>query len=86
MKNETVRDHQIRLTRVMAYINGHLSEKLSLDILAGVACFSPYHFHRLFQAYIGVNLNVSLLFLGQAFAKPRDETQRKMDLVVPRAP
>jgi AraC family transcriptional regulator len=31
----------------------HLDEEVSLDELASVACFSPYHFHRIFRGMVG---------------------------------
>jgi AraC family transcriptional regulator len=37
----------------MDHISNHLGENLTLDELAGVAAFSPYHFHRLFTAFTG---------------------------------
>ena len=36
--------------RVMDYIEHHLDQEMRLDELAGIAHFSPYHFHRLFRA------------------------------------
>lgn len=39
--------------RVLAAIDRHLDEPLDLATLAGVACFSPFHFHRLFTAWTG---------------------------------
>jgi AraC family transcriptional regulator len=42
-----------RLDRVLDYIADHLDGELSLAKLARVAGFSPFHFHRLFQAHVG---------------------------------
>ncbi len=42
-----------RILRVMVYVQDHLDDELSLDHLAGVACFSPYHFHRIFRGIAG---------------------------------
>lgn len=39
--------------RVLAYIDEHLDEQLDLATLAEVAHFSPFHFHRLFSAWMG---------------------------------
>jgi AraC family transcriptional regulator len=39
--------------RVLAHIDQHLSENLSLADLAEVAHFSPFHFHRQFTAWMG---------------------------------
>lgn len=45
-----------RINRVIDYIETNLDKQLSLDTLADVACFSPYHFHRLFGALTGETL------------------------------
>jgi AraC family transcriptional regulator len=38
---------------VTAYIADHLDGDLTFDRLSGVACFSPYHFHRIYRAIMG---------------------------------
>jgi AraC family transcriptional regulator len=45
-----------RLRSVVEYIDAHLHEDLSLERLAGIAHFSPFHFHRLFAAMTGETL------------------------------
>lgn len=52
----TRRDHAERLNRVMDHIQDHLGEPLDLEGLASVACFSPFHFHRIFRAWTGETL------------------------------
>lgn len=47
-----------RINRVLDYIDNHLDRELSLTSLAEVACFSPFHFHRIFRAMMGEPLNV----------------------------
>lgn len=42
-----------RINRVVDYIEAHLLEPLSLERLASVAHFSPFHFHRVFRAMVG---------------------------------
>jgi AraC family transcriptional regulator len=42
-----------RILIVQLYIQEHLDGDLSLDRLARVAHFSPYHFHRIFKAVVG---------------------------------
>jgi AraC family transcriptional regulator len=42
-----------RINRVMDFIETRLSEPLPLERVADVACFSKFHFHRIFQAYVG---------------------------------
>lgn len=46
-----------RVNAVIDYIEEHLDKKLSLDLLAGIACFSEFHFHRVFKAVINETLN-----------------------------
>ncbi len=56
--NETVsRTYRHRLLRVLLHIEEHLSDPLTLDELAGIACFSPYHFHRIFSSFTGESLH-----------------------------
>jgi AraC family transcriptional regulator len=42
--------------RVVEHIDRHLDEPLELETLAAVANFSPFHFHRLFSAWMGETL------------------------------
>jgi AraC family transcriptional regulator len=46
-----------RVNRVLDYIAEHLDGDLSLTRLSGMACFSPFHFHRIFQGVTGETLN-----------------------------
>ncbi len=52
-KPATILDYSRRIGRVVAYIGEHLDEPLDLERLAGVACFSPCHFHRIYRALTG---------------------------------
>jgi len=51
------REYVARINRVMDYVNAHLDGDLSLERLAREACFSPFHFHRLFHALVGETLS-----------------------------
>ena len=42
-----------RVNAVIDYIEAHITEELTLEKLAEVAHFSPYHFHRVFGAFTG---------------------------------
>jgi AraC family transcriptional regulator len=53
LKNE----YFLRLNRVIDYIQNHYIEDLNLATLASIACFSKFHFHRLFHAIVGETLN-----------------------------
>lgn len=46
-------DYTPRIDRVREHIRSHLNDDLSLEALARVACFSPWHFHRVFTAFTG---------------------------------
>jgi AraC family transcriptional regulator len=43
-----------RLQRVRDYIEIHLEDRLTLTVLAEIACLSPYHFSRSFKQAVGV--------------------------------
>ena len=53
MKQATLNDYKQRLLRVLVHVQRHLDDPLDLDVLAGLACFSPFHFHRIFKGMIG---------------------------------
>lgn len=53
MENAIAESYASRLTRVSAYIHDHLDEELSLDVLADIACLSPYHWHRIYHGHFG---------------------------------
>jgi AraC family transcriptional regulator len=46
-------EYQKRMHAVVEHIDRHLDQKLDLETLAGVAHFSPFHFHRLFSTLMG---------------------------------
>ena len=46
-----------RINRVIDYIESNICSDLSLEELADVAHFSPFHFHRIFRAMVGEPLN-----------------------------
>ncbi len=49
----TWNDYNDRILRVLTHIQAHLDEALDLEALARVACFSSFHFHRIFAAMTG---------------------------------
>jgi len=42
----------------LAYIDGHLSDPISLESIAALFHFSPYYFHRMFSVIVGKTLAV----------------------------
>ena len=52
-RSGTLDDYRRRILLVLVHIQQNLDAALSLDELATVACFSPFHFHRVFRALVG---------------------------------
>ncbi|MGZ3708711.1 MAG: AraC family transcriptional regulator, partial [Bdellovibrionota bacterium] len=57
MTLEANAEYAQRINRVIDYIRGNLDRQVSLGQLAKVACFSEFHFHRIFSAVAGETLN-----------------------------
>lgn len=55
--NNTRQEYIKRINAVLQYIEANLDNNLSTEILAGVAMFSPFHFHRIFSTIVGETLN-----------------------------
>ncbi len=53
MRMGTREYYEERILHVQIYIQEHLDEDISLEDLAEVACFSPFHFHRIFRGMVG---------------------------------
>ena len=49
----TAADYHQRILGVLVHIQNHLDDTVSLDDLAAIACFSTYHFHRIFTGMVG---------------------------------
>jgi len=49
-------DYLKRINRVLDYLDNNYSQELSLELLANIANFSPYHFHRIFKGIVGESL------------------------------
>lgn len=56
--NRYLREEYVaRINRVIDYIEANIEKDLPLETLADVACFSRFHFHRIFGAIVGETLN-----------------------------
>lgn len=53
MKATTAADYERRILRVLTHIQANLDEPMHVEGLAGIASFSPYHFHRIFRGMVG---------------------------------
>jgi AraC family transcriptional regulator len=51
------REYERRINRVIDYVQAHLDDDLTLERLAEIAAFSPFHFHRVFAAITGETLS-----------------------------
>jgi len=50
-------EYSRRINRVIDHLRGNLDRQVKLEELARVACFSEFHFHRIFGAVSGETLN-----------------------------
>lgn len=53
MRSITLQDYKRRILQVLRHVQENLDNPLSLEELAARACFSPYHFHRIFKGMVG---------------------------------
>ncbi len=56
-KTQANSEYVQRINRVIDYLRGKLDRQVKLEELAKVACFSEFHFHRIFSAVSGETLN-----------------------------
>ena len=63
--------HCEAVERVIAVMSRRLDERLSLEDLAALAFFSPYHFHRVFRNVTASHWCLKHQPRDVAFAKPR---------------
>ena len=57
MQSQTRDTHIARINAALTYIEANLATDLSLEKVAGEACYSPFHFHRVFKLITGESLN-----------------------------
>jgi len=77
-REESLRQEYVsRINRVIDYIQANLDKDLSLEVLSDVACFSQFHFHRIFRAMVGETLGQFIQRVrivkaaGQLIANPK---------------
>ncbi len=63
-------DYADRINRAINFVLRNLDRPIKLETVARAACFSPFHFHRIFRALVGESLNdfVKRLRLERALA------------------
>jgi AraC family transcriptional regulator len=52
-RRDSVKEYKARVMLAVNFINENISEKITLDDISKAACFSPFHFHRIFTAIVG---------------------------------
>ncbi len=64
----TLDDYAARIRRVLEHVQSHLDHAMTPADLAEIACFSPFHFQRVFRAMVGESVmgHVRRLRLEQA--------------------
>jgi AraC family transcriptional regulator len=84
MNEGTQQSYQERLLRVLLHVQKNLDQPLELDDLAAIACFSPYHFHRIFRGMVGESVMeyVRRLRLEQAAQKLRFSDRPVVDVAL----
>src|SRR5882724_2227981 len=53
MAGGTELEYLAAISKVLDFIQAHLDDELTPGQLAGVACFSQHHFHRIFRGVVG---------------------------------
>ncbi len=59
----TAADYSRRLVRVAEHIGENLDRRIELEELAEIACFSVYHFHRIYRAMMGETVHETAMRL-----------------------
>ncbi len=73
-----------RLATVALYVRSHVADRLTLETLASEAGLSPFHFHRIFRAAFGENLNAYIIRhrLQRAARMLRDSSHSITDIAL----
>ena len=56
-ENEITSEYNKRINTVFQYIDDNLDKELSLETIAKIALYSPFHFHRVFKMITNETLN-----------------------------
>lgn len=57
LKDISRQEYKARLNKVFDYVNKNLDKKINLEKLAEISCFSQFHFHRIFLAFVNETPN-----------------------------
>ena len=83
-KRETLEAYRECIRKTLAYLEANLSVVPTLDELALVGGFSPFHFHRIFRAFVGetVASHVKRLRLERAATHLRHSKRTVLDIAL----
>jgi AraC family transcriptional regulator len=82
----TRKSYAERIDRVLKHVAEDIDRRHSLDDLAAVACFSPFHFHRIYRGVTGETVDETLRRLRMhRAAYELNATMLSMDRVARRA-
>jgi len=75
-------DYYERIQSTVDYIEKRLGEEITLDELADMACFSKYHYHRIFLAFTGETVMeyIRKRRLASAAARLMNSGDRTLDI------
>ena len=84
MRQTTRDDYRERMLRVLVHIQRNLDDELQLEDLASLACFSPFHFHRVFRGMVGepVGQHVRRLRLERAASRLKHTSHGILDIAL----
>ncbi len=70
---DQIEEYVKRILKVLIYIEEHIDEELTMGKLAKVACYSPFHFHRIFHVMVGETVHhyITRLRIERAAGKLR---------------
>lgn len=73
-------EYTARINRVIDHIESNLDSPMKLETLAAVANFSPFHFHRIFSAFLGETINqfIQRIRLEKAAAQLVDNPRKSI--------
>ncbi|MFV0420344.1 MAG: GyrI-like domain-containing protein [Dysgonomonas sp.] len=79
-KELSKQEYTARINRVMDYIGQNLDKPIDLSVMADIALFSPYHFHRIFTFIVGETPNnfLSRIKLERAAALLQDRPKESI--------
>lgn len=83
-RRQTELEYRKQINKVIIYIQEHINSPPQLEVLAHVAGFSPFHFHRIFAAFVGETIGqyIRRLRLEQAARRLLGSTQNVTNIAL----